>query len=89
MFYFKDGQKNVHLITMLISMLVLLLATAFIGMSYFIAIVITIAIIMIMDILIQHDIGGINGDVAGATIVLTEFLSYFLIAVISNIISVS
>ncbi len=89
MFYFKDGQKKVHLIGMLISTFVLLLATAFIGMSYLIAIVISIATITIIDMLIQHDIGGINGDVAGATIVLSEFLSYLLIAVISNIISVS
>lgn len=85
MFYFKDGEKNYHLWIMIISIAILIGAIGWISMPYLFGTVLSLLLVFMMDLWINRSIGGINGDVAGATIVMSEFISYFVIAVIGNI----
>lgn len=85
MFYFKDGEKKYHLYLMIASIVVLTVAIGWISLSYLLGMVLSLLIVLMMDLWIDHSIGGINGDVAGATIVMSEFISYFVIVIIGSL----
>lgn len=82
LFYFRDGEKPIHkimmiLITLMISALIFLL-----GIKYFISAMIALLIAEGIALIARKALGGINGDIIGAMIILTEAAAYLILSTI-------
>ncbi|MBE6038869.1 MAG: adenosylcobinamide-GDP ribazoletransferase, partial [Anaerofustis stercorihominis] len=79
--YFKTGQKKIHNIIAILTLISLISAMSIICSSVSVAVVGVVCVFVGLMIAMhaQKELGGINGDIVGAVIVITEALCYLLL----------
>ncbi len=82
LFYFRDGEKPVHKITMAVLAVILLITLFLLNLDYFIAAAAATLISTVFALTAQKLLGGINGDIIGAFIIITEALAYLILSLI-------
>ena len=79
--YFKTGQKKIHNIIALLTLVAVVGAMSVMCSSYFVLSVGGVCVVtgLLLASHAQKELGGINGDIVGAAIVITEALCYLLL----------
>lgn len=82
LFYFRDGEKPIHKIMMFIVTIAVLTIFLIIHLYYFIAALIAILISTGFALIAKKELGGINGDIIGAFIIITEAAAYLILSIL-------
>ena len=83
--YFKTGQTKKHNVIAILWVIILSAGLFFVGYCEVSALIIPISCIIVGLWIAKHaekELGGINGDIVGAVIVITEALGYLLLGAV-------
>ena len=82
MAYFKQGNKPIHIIIILFQVLIAFVLSYIMGFNYLLSIIFEVVTMFAISLLGLKALGGINGDILGASVVLGEAVAYLSLGIL-------